>query len=199
MTQHIAALQSKIYTALHGRMHRRDQPSRSFICEEDIYAVWTNAETRLLWELGYRLRWTNDDVRMVQSGLLRILSLLVFINFKDWPTFHSFFLAGRSRMTDDALPIADPRSLVGLFPYDPAFKDQFVEKQYIFIPIKVAEDDDGVNQQSRWTEHHRLPSIMSQPMGSGTSGIVTKELIAARHIRQTNGHDNSRVSAPIPH
>lgn len=192
MAQHIALLQSRIYTALQGRMHRREQPSNSFICDEGIYAVWTNPETRLLWELGHLLQWTIEDIRIVHSRLLKILSLLVWINFKDWPAFNSFYLAGRRVITDDDLPIMDPGHLIECFPHDPAFRDQFVEKQYIFLPIKVAEDDDGVNEQSRWSEQHRLPSIVSLPMGSGTSGIVTKELIAARHIRQVGGHENSR-------
>jgi hypothetical protein len=156
-----------------------------------------NAETRLLWEFGQLLQWTTEDGRMVQSRLMRILSLLVFVNFTDWRTFKSFYLYGRSEIADENLPITDACSLDGCFPHDPAFRDQFMEKQYMFVPIKITEDDDGVNLQSRWTEHYRLPSILSQVMGSGTSGIVTKELIAARHIRQTNGHENSRVSAPI--
>lgn len=193
----IAVLQSTIYTALHGRMHRRDDPYAAFICEEDIKAVWTNPETKLLWAFGELLQWTADEISIVRFRQLKILSLLVLINFKDWATFSRFYLSGHNGLTDDSLPITGPRRLLECFPHDPAFRDQFLEKQYMLLPIKVAEDDDGINEQSRWSPYHRLPSILSLPMGSGVAGIVTKELIAARHIRRIGGHENSEVSTSI--
>lgn len=120
----------------------------------------------------------------VDTAVCRILAILVYIHC-DKSTldgFRSRFISNSSLITRDSdLPLQKPvaRSLFGA-----NLGDRFYTKQFIFCPIILKEDEEvECRDDQQWC---RLPFENSVPLGSGSSGTVSKVTIPKGHFRSSD-------------
>lgn len=163
----------EIRNELGAHTNNQDKPlDQQFVCEKDLLGVWTTSRIEKLsagleWGEGIQAR--QHQLR-VQKSFIKILSILVSMNWNDWTKFAQFFLYPTG-WEDDKLP------------YDPQFLPQsnrslFRTIQYMFIPI-IIEEGEG----PPYDRFLRMPFMGSEHLGTGSYGVVKKQLIAPGHLR----------------
>ena len=149
-------------------LSKRDGGQDSCICGDDLRSVWEgNRIQRLLSHIV-----SKQDCDFVRQKLLKIISILVFINWDHWSEFGTTFL--RHTNDDDQhdrldadLPFKDCSFL-------DSFQIPFSKFQYIFSPVIIEQG--GTKEVS---SEERLPFIRSSDIvGPGGFGEVTRCVIA---------------------
>jgi hypothetical protein len=67
------------------------------------------------------------------------------------------------------------------------------------MPVVLAEESQYNNTDTEYTKQHRMPFLKSEIIGEGATGLVRKELVAAKHFHFQRGDIlNLTVSFSIP-
>jgi hypothetical protein len=172
-------------------MCNREIEGEEFIPQRALLDIWRNRLPDFLRILGCS---PNDqNLGYIRDNLLKILSILVAIEWLEWNKFHLIFLAPMkdpfARRLDKSLP----------FPLNELVDDSFLGRrmgekfwkmQYAFIPIVIEE---GV--EKGYPAWKRLPFIQSERkhLGTGIYGSVTKEVIAVHQFRWRDSHNLNNV------
>jgi len=154
-----------------------------FICEEDVKKIWTS---RRIEQLSWALEWGKRDMHdRAPSDFLKVLSTLVWIYWDRWEDFGNLFLKRHDR-SDNDLPLSNTS-----FFQNERLQSTFEQSQYIFIPVKLKEDDDDNHNDIdyiTYSKNHRMPFYNSEVIGEGAFGKVTKEAIPPGHFFWKEGH-----------
>lgn len=157
-----------------------------FICEHDLRNAWSDHSLK---EIFPARSFDDDDRKEISSKYLRVLSVLILIDWHDLPNqFHTHFLS-RDDRADANLPFTTKEL---------SFLDRsawnFEDLQYAFIPQVIQEVDE--KRVQRIDPRRRLPFLEKPtPMGTGGYGAVTKVHIAPRYLLdEANKKENNRVS-----
>jgi hypothetical protein len=168
------------------------EEGQEFICEDDIYSVWNPQRIQTL---AKGLSWDEARLRYIAWDKFRkVLSILVWIRWDDWDDFKKIFLEHvdshkRLDHNDQNLPFAWDTS----FLHGHKSRSDFLNSQYIFIPVILTEECPGQNSQNEYGYQYRMPFIESHRIRHGTGGVLMRELIAAKHFRCRNGELKSEV------
>jgi hypothetical protein len=172
-----------LYTKI-TRVHmynRRGIEAERFIPQKALYDIWQDRLRDFLQILEY----TADDQALgyIRDNLLKILSILVAIEWTEWNKFPSIFLAQMndpdSRRLDKSIPfpldVLEHESFLGI-----RVGEKFYTAQYAFIPIIIEEKE--YREYPSW---NRLPFIQSgrKHLGEGSYGSVTKEFVAVHQFK----------------
>jgi hypothetical protein len=151
-----------------------------FISQRALCDIWRDRLRDFLRILGY-----TDDLALcyIRDNLLKILSILVAIEWRQWNKFTGIFLASmhvpHACRLDESIPFTledlEQESFLG-----DRMGEMFFTTQYAFIPIVIEEGK--VMEYPAWK---RLPFIQSERkhLGKGSYGLVTKEVIAVNQFR----------------
>jgi hypothetical protein len=162
-------------------MYNREIEGEEFIPQKALRDIWRNRLHEFLSILGCR---PNDqDLRYIRDNLLKILSILVAIEWTEWNKFHNIFLV----RVEDSFPRRSDESIP--FPLNDLQDDSFLgrrmggkfwKEQSAFIPIVIEE---GLDKE--YPARKRLPFIYSERkhLGTGSYGSVTKEVIAVHQFK----------------
>jgi hypothetical protein len=172
-------------------MCNREIEGEEFIPQKALRDIWRNRLRDFLSILGCRPN--DEDLSYIQDNLLKILSILVAIEWAQWNKFPNIFLA----------PMKDPfaRRLDKFIPFplkdleDDSFLGRrmggkFWKAQSAFIPITIEEGED-----KEYPARKRLPFIHSErvQLGTGNYGSVTKEVIAVHQFKWKNSQNLNNV------
>ena len=183
-----------IQEAIHQKMHHNQNPSKMFISESDLRTVW---QEYTLSSIFPNQRWTMDQWRRIRTEYLKVLSILILI---DWTplaeNFRALFYMYPDRR-DESLPFSkDKLSFLGTSALI------FFQSQFAFLPVVIQDKDEMFVHNLKPLE--RLPFIEEAcDIGSGGFGDVTKVMIAPRCLL-SKGSENREVfkkklSKIIPH
>jgi hypothetical protein len=121
-----------------------------------------------------------------QSDFLKVLSTLVWIYWDKWEDFGNLFLKQHDR-SDNDLPLSNTS-----FFQNERLQSTFEQSQYIFIPVKLKEDDEDnhndIDNYITYSKNHRMPFYNSGKIGEGAFGKVTKEAIPPGYFFWKKGH-----------
>ena len=164
-----------VQNAILQRMKQQHEHDRSkmFICEHDLKAVW---EDHNLTDIFPSETWTKSELRVIRTHLLKILSIVIWIN---WPFLRErfrqvFFSRLNQGIRDDDLPFS-LEMMTGLG-YS---RHMFYQEQFAFIPAVIEEHEETYIQVI--PREIRLPFRQkSAEIGSGGYGEVKKVEIAPR-------------------
>ncbi|KAF4626892.1 hypothetical protein G7Y89_g11265 [Cudoniella acicularis] len=159
-----------------------------FICNVDIESIWTLDRVK---RLSKGLSWDKDGLHIkAQSEYRKILSILVWIHWNDWDDIKADFL-DRNYRSDADLPFD---TCEGILNNHPRSRQEFLRKQYVFIPIVLVQENRGqATAQPEYGKLYRLPFLKSKKIKSGAQGDVTKELVAAKHLLFTSGNNGPNL------
>jgi hypothetical protein len=158
-------------------MFNREIEGEEFIPQKALRDIWEN---RLQDFLGIILgrRPQDQDLAHIRDNLLKILSILVAIEWREWHKFHNIFLAPiqdpSARRLDKNIPFSrtdlEDNSFLGR-----RMGAKFWKEQSAFVPIVIEEGLDKEHSAKK-----RLPFVQSarEKLGTGSYGSVTKEVIA---------------------
>ena len=189
-----------IWEDMHDRLSapwitRGSPPAKCFITREELRTAWSGKLETFAKGVGLGL--AKSEFGIVEGKFLKMLSILVMIEYESWPKFKKNFLDhkdgdGRLDRTDESLPISQQDSKnsgLGLQDYE---AQRFEIWQYRFVPIILKQElEPLVLHTSR-----PLPFVNPNPLylGSGVGGTVYKEVIAARCLSTPGGLENEVCS-----
>jgi hypothetical protein len=164
-------LANTIRDCLYGCRKNPELVGKDFICKADLDQIFV--QYHCLDELFYNLL-DRTQLNVVAAHYIKVVSILIFIHWDNWPDFASEFL-GQWNYSDAYLPFTDiPRTVVRA---GPSVASRFRSDQYVFAPVILHAKSDA--------QHHerlRLPLFAPEPLGNGAFGVVTKYRLAARHM-----------------
>lgn len=175
----------------------KHEAGQEFICEDDALSVWT---LQRIETLSKGLSWDEAKLQYITWDKFRkVLSILVWIRWDDWDDFKKIFLEHvdshrRPDYNDQNLPFAWDTS----FLHAHRLRSEFLNAQYIFIPIILTEDGPNHHSQNEYGYQYRMPFIDSHKLKKSTGDILTRELVAAKHFRGKNGVLKPEVLCPSP-
>ncbi|KUJ18811.1 uncharacterized protein LY89DRAFT_505360 [Mollisia scopiformis] len=169
----------------------RNKDSHEFICLDDIEKIWT---LQRIQSLSKGLPWDKPALHERALADYRlVLSVLVWIHWDGWSDFGKVFLehVDRRRIFDREdryLPFDATTELLTQQNHN----NEFLKRQYIFIPIELAEE--GSNQHATnkddYEALYRMPFLDTKVIGTGATGDVFKALIAPKYFLYEQGHQN---------
>jgi hypothetical protein len=175
----------------------RHEAGQEFICEDDALSVWSPQRIEIL---SKGLSWDEAKLQYIAWDKFRkVLSILVWIRWDDWDDFKKIFLEHvdshrRLDYNDQNLPFAWDTS----FLHAHRLRSEFLNAQYIFIPIILTEDGPNHHSQNEYGYQYRMPFIESHKLKESTGDNLTRELVAAKHFRGKNGVLKPEVLCPSP-
>ncbi|GFG25124.1 isoform 2 of receptor-interacting serine/threonine-protein kinase 4 [Aspergillus udagawae] len=129
-------------------------------------------------------------IRDIRRNFLQTISILISVNWDDWSRFDEIFFShqgsdGTLDRTDHSLRHYNLQSLRSDSFLGPVFGSLFFDARYIFCPIDI-EEGSNLSFEDGW----RLPFLPaeSQPRGRGGFGLITREVIAARHYYRSGNY-----------
>ena len=166
---------------------RTDEIGRhKFITPHILEKIWTDERLADLFagtELSER-PWPS------KQNHLKILSILVVMNWSEWSQFKAIFIDHPGR-ADRNLPLTEA-AFDGTH-FRKAERQRFVESQSQFLPATIIENTDLDCPSEFQLPFETEPEIIS-PKGSYCS--VEKVVVASRHYRDSAGEVNANVSIP---
>ena len=195
--QERARVAKDVKSTLLTNIHRRTEPRSEFICKYDISQAWTESYLK---QLLKGLDWTSADTLVnIRTNYLKILSILVYIDWDNWKSFGSIFINHRDEngdlsRTDKDLPFDLPELASPYFLGD-SFRD-FHINQYIFIPVVLKQDDDAQDTVTSYSKEYRMPFLATEDISRATPGNITQELIAREYFQYESGDTNLKVRVP---
>ena len=177
---------STIFIAIHEAMHRRDEVAKRFICTQDLREIWVEHGLQPIFPSR---AWNPQDIELVRSRYLKILSILIYIgiDFRDLVAiFRTRFFNLPDRRSDGNLPFSESE----LDFLTDQRRHSFYVEQYAFVPQIIEERDVAYIQEV--PSMKRLPFIEDfNQIGFGGYGRITEITIAPRHFyNQTRSSDN---------
>ncbi|KAL4942532.1 hypothetical protein BDV06DRAFT_161573 [Aspergillus oleicola] len=173
--KNIPAIQGELKRA----MRRKHEDFKTFITRESLEEIWTDERLQ-----GLRKRYKAfqlDDIPRIRKDFLQTISILAYINWDGWSKFQDIFLKHNEHQnrTDKDIPENDVKTLESDSFLGPDWATNFSQARYLFCPIDIEEGVDRVLGEG-W----RLPFIKGEEIGQGAYGSVTKQYVAARHLRR---------------
>ena len=157
----------------------------AFVTIHSLEKIWTPRTTeRRLDELFCDFHWADESfLGMINSQLLKVLSILVRIRWTEWSQFKRIFVDREGRLDKD-LPFIDIDSWVDK-PFTNSMAQDFEAQQSTFLPIIIFENEDR-----HYSPSFRMPFINAPKLISdkGSYCTVFKEVIA-RHQYQVRGKE----------
>lgn len=168
-----------ILDKLANATHQGDTSSLAFIPYANLKDIWTDA--RLVKFLDHQqIELDEDQIKTAKEDLLRTISILLDVGWRDWWRFKDIFfpadsyLARRRRDTNvlsfERSELEEPSFLGG----DSRLVQKFLRERWIYFPLEVKQGSRTVVDKES-----RLPFIHEPVLcGRGSYGEVTKEVIA---------------------
>jgi hypothetical protein len=182
-------LRKRLFNRLENlKVGEKDTP---IILPSDIKALWTPILHRTFYmsQTWYEPSWDESNA---MEDYLRIMSILIYINFRNWDNFRKVFI-DRHRQ-DKNLPFCDLEALKKDDFLGEVDGKKFYDEQWIFCPIKIQEREKAYDLDGP----ERLPWIDSPSLiGEGASGRITKQTIAAGFLEYDNRTVNPTVSRSV--
>jgi len=159
----------------HGIAGEEEHSAPTFVSEYSLHQIWNLNSIHKRWDgTGFP---PPKEIFAPDSGLIKIASILVLINWDRWEEFHSIFVGSHDRR-DENLPFTLS-----------ALKDKgflgathamlFYVQQSVCLSTVIEEGKDHVVRKG-----HQLPFIKESPKkAAGAFGTVTKVLVARNHFR----------------
>ncbi|KAL3437459.1 hypothetical protein BDV09DRAFT_192825 [Aspergillus tetrazonus] len=177
---------------------------RAFITYDSLCHVWEQSQSEILNNLDL----TERDAIYVRNSLLRTFSILMVIRWDEWHRFSELFLRERdceTRFTDEVvmkLPPSNLKQYLGVSwalnfqNWIAAFDPIIIESGKIMACEKnVMSSSSGHSEYVPVPDGGRLPFLLKESgsqLGRGGYGTVTKETIAAGHLRDRDREPNLR-------
>jgi hypothetical protein len=189
-------VENEVKDGLWKALKNKDKEHLRFICAHDIEQIWTLPRIA---QLSKGLNWATPELQTrALKHFLKIMSILIWINWDYWDEFGRFFLehrdAGRNPdRRDKHLPLLDTSFL-----QTEELRINFRDQQYLFIPVIIMEDDEDapdidIYYSEKYSEKHRMPFLETQTIGEGSSGTVTREVIPPGYLLYRRGVANRTV------
>jgi hypothetical protein len=167
--------------------HKVGEDGNEIILPEAVKAIWA--------PLYYRTFYTSQDWydkswdrTTIMDEYLRIMSILIYIEFGNWADFRAIFL-NRDR-TDQNLPFS-LKILQGVDFLGKRSGRSFYDAQWMFCPDRIQERKGLYHMNGP----RRLPWLDNpERIGEGAYGTVTMQTIAAGYLEYDNRTVNSKVS-----
>ena len=172
-----------IQNAILQKMHHNQNPSKMFISDSELRAVW---QEYTLSSIFPARRWTLEQWQRIRTEYLKVLSILIWI---DWTplaeNFRAVFFTNRDR-SDAKLPFSlEKLAFLG------GSALTFFQSQFAFLPVVIQDLDEMFVHNLKPLE--RLPFIQEAcDIGSGGFGDITKVVIAPRCLL-SKGLENREV------
>ncbi|KAF2708727.1 kinase-like protein [Pleomassaria siparia CBS 279.74] len=156
-----------------------ERENSQIILPEDLKAFWTPMATRQFYT---RQRWHdrewNETERM--SDYHKIIAVLILARFRDWGNFRKIFID--MERSDKNLPF-EKKDLKKEDFLGSDFAQYFWSSQWVVCPLVIEELQEPYELTGKMAEQ-RFPYINpGEEIGSGATGTVFKQVIAARHLR----------------
>lgn len=170
-----------------------------FICADDVQEIWTMPKIQIL---AKGLRWDNPVLlKRAHKHFKLVLSVLTWIHWDSWNDFGPSFLehldkpSGDFNRADRYLPFSPNTTVLA----DHARNGDFLKRQYIFIPIELAEEGQHAvaKNKDEYDASYRLPFLKTRKIGGGASGDVFGALVAPKHFIHEQGHLNAKVRVAV--
>ncbi|KAJ9637662.1 hypothetical protein H2199_007152 [Coniosporium tulheliwenetii] len=171
---------------------RKDDTLRAFICCADVERIWS--ESAKIATVMYPKVWDQPRLKRVQSDMILILSILVYIGAQD--SFLKLFHpeTGEPLSVDSDLPLEDEQLD---FLDSPGHRQTFDERQFWFIPETVHETFSQKTQVIK-DVRRRLPfEYREENVGMGGYGEVSLICIPPGYIKheERGGSDQELLVA----
>ena len=176
-----------VYNKITSRAVPSYDSPKAFICESDLRQVWSEKEN-IQHVLGHS---SNQNIDHVKEKQLKIISILVLIGVSDIEKAFSLLCCQDSLLlTDDHLPLQkDHLNCLGSFS-----RDQFLQKQYILMPIVIENHPKAKLMYKEARCPFPFMETKSSVVGAGGYGSVYKNKIAPQYVRDMDtGLVNSQV------
>lgn len=191
-----ALIESEVKQCIWEALKNKDKEHLRFICAHDIEQIWTLPRIA---QLSKGSNWSTHELQTrAQKHFVKIMSTLIWIKWDYWDEFGRLFLEHRDAdsyldRTDKQLPLQDT-SFLQTEELQTIFRDQ----QYLFNPVVIMEDDEDasdidIHYSEKYSEKHRMPFLKTEMIGEGSSGTVTKEVIAPGYLMYRTGVVNRAV------
>ena len=179
---------ASIQKAMHQKMHHNENPSKMFLSDSELQAVWHDYHLSTIFPTQ---RWTVEQWQQIRTDYLKVLSILIWI---DWTplaeNFRAVFFMHRDRR-DACLPFSMEK-----LNFLAGSALTFFQTQYAFLPVVIHDKDEMFVHNLEPLE--RLPFIEeARDIASGGFGHITKVVIAPRCLLK-KGRDNREVFEPFP-
>ena len=155
-----------------------------FITPHVLEKIWTDESLANLFA-GTELS-NGSWLPRLKDRHLKILSILVVINWSKWYQFKDIFIDQPGR-TDQDLPL-DESAIDGT-----DFSEKFVESQSRFLPTTIIENRDIDCPSEFQMPFETKPTRVSN---KGSYSTVEKVVIVSRHYRDREGETKVQVSTP---
>ncbi|KAL4956045.1 ankyrin repeat-containing domain protein [Aspergillus filifer] len=163
-------------------MVRTNEDFEEFIPRGSLERIWYDKRLK---EFGQHYKaFGAEDIFRIKEKFLQTLSILVCINWDNWSRFRSIFLDHGNRK-DGNIPGNGKSELESNLFLGPSWGRKFSHARYRFCPIDIEEGVDRVLGEG-W----RLPFVEGGTIGEGAYGSVTRQYVAARHLRPDGGDFN---------
>ncbi|KAF2132834.1 kinase-like protein [Dothidotthia symphoricarpi CBS 119687] len=160
--------------------------SQAFICYQDVQNIWLRQHRTIQEALDLDDSATKD-VELIAEQLLRILSILVYIDARDiLDSFRERFLdeSGNLTCSDQSLPMTQATVRQRGLGW------HFFDDQYLFVPVVLRES----NQVVQIDKSHRLPfESISRKVSAGAYGEVDKISISPLYFETKNYSNNKAI------
>lgn len=175
-----------VKTELDDATQRSDIETGDFVLEADIQRIWRKpGRLSKLFPFGWALKNDGNTLEFIRINLLKVVSILVAIHWRDWPNFDTIFINQPSHRLDKDLPFTSLSELRQAS-FLRTFGKEFYEKQWTFLPIVIE-----AGKAERHPRERRLPFVHSKYINRGGSATVYKETIAAGYFSFLNGKNDS--------
>jgi hypothetical protein len=169
-----------------------DRENSNIILPEELARFWTTAKCRFYnRQSWYDPKWDEEDE---MTKFQTIISVLVLARFNNWGNFRRVFIDEQERL-DENLPFKSEDLKNENF-LGPDFAPNFYDCQWIFCPLVIEERQEPYELLGMEAER-RFPYIKpGKEIGSGATGVVSKQVIAARHLKYSalgRKSDNTEV------
>ena len=169
-----------IRSALEKRVHR-PKDHQPFLLEKDIRLSWEEADPVLVKLFLGSINIPYGYPALARNRSIKFLSILIWIRIEDWSMFAAHFILDAYNLDTHNLPLSSIKSSPFLMLSD--YENDFLAAQYMFLPVIITEKIDLGGVPSA----RPLPFLESHLLGQDAHLVVTKKLIAAKHLRYNSG------------
>lgn len=175
-----------VKTELDDATQRSDIETGDFVLEADIKRIWRKpGRLSKLFPFHWALENDGSALEFIRINLLKVVSILVAIHWRDWPHFNTTFINQPSHRLDKDLPFTSLSELRQAS-FLRSFGKEFYDKQWTFLPIVIE-----AGKAERHPRERRLPFVHSEYINRGGSATIYKETIAAGYFSFPNGKNDS--------
>ncbi|OCL11295.1 kinase-like protein [Glonium stellatum] len=164
---------------------RPDAEAGGFVLEADIKRIWRKSD-RLskLFQFDWALEDCGRALEFIRINLLKVVSILVAIHWRDWSRFNAIFINQPSHRLDKDLPFTSLNDLKQQS-FLRSYGKDFYEKQWTFLPIVIE-----AGKAERHPRERRLPFLRSEYINKGGSATVHKVTITAGYFSSLNAKND---------